>query len=221
MLGLGGFLLLVLLVVWWGLQPIRGTIHFGICKTLAEQHLTYPGTMRVVSYDLLSAYDRAERTMRIYYSYTDAFGESKQDILRCTFEADAQRNMLLTIKSARINRVEIPAEDIARFNATIPAILTYEPDLILLSAGTGVERSENGLKRKNKNGIYPDAGGLSQAFIGRASCRDRTVLRPAGSRAAGRSGLASASQGRRPAANQQTGQGTIDRLARRACGGSH
>ncbi|MCB1556233.1 MAG: hypothetical protein KDJ15_02865 [Alphaproteobacteria bacterium] len=133
MLGLGGFLLLVLLVVWWGLQPIRGTIHFGICKTLAEQHLTYPGTMRVVSYDLLSAYDRAERTMRIYYSYTDAFGESKQDILRCTFEADAQRNMLLTIKSARINRVEIPAEDIARFNATIPAILTYEPDLILPS----------------------------------------------------------------------------------------
>ena len=42
--GLGGFLFLLILFVWWGMQPLQGTRHYGICKTFVETQIPYPST---------------------------------------------------------------------------------------------------------------------------------------------------------------------------------
>jgi hypothetical protein len=48
-IGIIGGLLLVLLIVYWGTQPLTGSINFGICKIFVEQNVRYPHEIRYIS----------------------------------------------------------------------------------------------------------------------------------------------------------------------------
>lgn len=111
--------ILVGVFVWYGTQPIKGTIHVGICRSFIELKLEYPDTLR------LSAIDSFESTLRIFYTFTDAFGGQRSSIIECTFNPDT------TLKEIVIDRQKIPAEKVQAFNATIPYIVAANPDLVV------------------------------------------------------------------------------------------
>lgn len=121
----GGIFALIGLVIWWGMQPITGTMYYGVCKVFAEQQLAYPHTMGV------SSSDQYANKVRIFYTSFDPFGEYKIDRVECTFAENPQGGISYFLKSARVNKVSIDKEVIRRFNGSVPAILANPPDLIL------------------------------------------------------------------------------------------
>ena len=114
-----GVAVLLGVFIWYGMQPIKGTIHVGICRTFIEMTLEYPRTMK------LTALDYFEATLRIYYTYADPFGQARSDVAECTFNPDT------TLKAVRIHRADVPQDKVQAFNATIPFIVSANPDLIV------------------------------------------------------------------------------------------
>lgn len=118
-----GFVAFVALLMWWGMQPIRGTIQYGVCKTFIELRLRYPQTFR------LSTLTNFDQSLRLYFTYIDAYGEKKMDFVECTFRPDPETGFVLD--SVAYNRTYIPEDEIAMFNKTIPGILAFPPDLTI------------------------------------------------------------------------------------------
>lgn len=118
--------LLVALIIWWGLQPFRGGPEVGICRTYAEMKLEYPSTFQITTYEPF------ERSARLYYSFRGSFGEMRSNMIDCKFLPRGTMNVPYPVlESISINRILEPKDAVATFNRTIPAILMYEPDLIV------------------------------------------------------------------------------------------
>lgn len=129
-----GVLAFIALVVWWGFQRPKGTIHHSICTIFAEQQLPYPYTMQVRSTDGYG------NKVRIFYTSIDPFGEYKMDRIECTFDKNAQGGKAYSLKEVRVNKIEFDAETLRRFNASIPAILADPPVFYLPpKPSTGIE----------------------------------------------------------------------------------
>lgn len=118
-----GVLAFITLIVWWGMKPMRGPIQYGVCKTYAELKLRYPQTFKV------SSFVNFDQALRIYFTYTDAYGETKMDLIECAFRPDPETGFAL--ESITYNRRLVPQEEVDLFNKTIPAIVAYPPDLII------------------------------------------------------------------------------------------
>lgn len=124
-----GGIALIAIVLWWGFQPYVGTIHFGICRTYASLKLRYPETMK-----LTETYMQGN-TQTIHFSYVDGFGYKKSEMVQCVFDEMDQTG--LTIKEIYVKtgqtrkRQRVPDEDVALFNASIPAIVAAGPDLVI------------------------------------------------------------------------------------------
>lgn len=118
-----GILAFFTLILWWGLQPPRGTIEYGACKTFVELRLRYPNTFR------LSSLVNFDQSLRLYFTYVDPYGETKMDVIECTFRSDPETGFALD--AIAYNRRLVPQDEVERFNQTIPAILAYPPDLII------------------------------------------------------------------------------------------
>lgn len=121
-LGVVGFISLIL---WWGFQPFRGTIEYGVCKVFAELKVSYPSTFQTL---FIQNFDQS---VRIYYSHLDGYGQSRSEFIECSFRPDP--NTGFAIESVKINRTAISQDEIENFNRTIPAILANPPDLVLPS----------------------------------------------------------------------------------------
>ncbi|MCB9988208.1 MAG: hypothetical protein H6868_02610 [Rhodospirillales bacterium] len=120
----GGAGALLILVIWWGMQPLRGSVHYGICKTFVETQLAYPSTLSV------SSYDQFGPAVRIYLNYFDPFGEYKQTLVRCVFQKDENTGQItLLLDKVKIGRIDVDQEKLWAFNETVPTILQYEMDL--------------------------------------------------------------------------------------------
>jgi len=120
---LGGICFFIL-IVWWGLQPQRGGMEFGICRTFAELQEAYPTTMQMKS---VENFDQA---LRLYYTVIDPFGNQQSKMVECVLVPDAQLGYYM--ESASFNRK--PFEDQAyldRFSLSIPSIIAAEPDLVI------------------------------------------------------------------------------------------
>ncbi|MFN3826297.1 MAG: hypothetical protein ACK4NR_01580 [Micavibrio sp.] len=114
-------LLPIIVVVWYGFQPLKGTIDYGICRTLAELKVPHLSTMRILSYENYGP------TWKIFYTYTGSYGEQHSNYIDCVFTADAQGKKIL--REVKINREPLDAEELARFNKSIPGIIASKPDL--------------------------------------------------------------------------------------------
>jgi hypothetical protein len=116
-IGVGLFLALFL---WYGFQPIKGTIHVGICRTFLELNLKYPPTFRFVQYDLFQS------AHRLYYTFYGPFGENRSNMGECTFKQDPVTGVPL-LESVNINRKPVEQATVDAFNKTIPIVLQFEP----------------------------------------------------------------------------------------------
>lgn len=124
MLGiLGGIILTVILMYFVSTHRDKGTIMFGVCRTFVEMQLVYPPKLAVTE---VEQYPMA---VRIYYNYTDPYGNLKSEFVECGFEMVPGKGAQAT--SILLNRKEIDHEVIAYFNETIPSIVAGDPDLYL------------------------------------------------------------------------------------------
>lgn len=122
----GAITLGVLFLVWfinWLFKPYQGTMAYGICRVFTELTLQYPPTMQVSSVETFKS------SVRLWYTYTDSFGEYRMEPVQCYYRAD--ETMGMAIDKVTIRRREVDQEIIENFNKTIPAILQNPPDLAL------------------------------------------------------------------------------------------
>jgi hypothetical protein len=111
-----------LLIVYWGTQPLTGSINFGICKIFVEQNVRYPHEIRYIS--LIEQPGQA----RIEYVVLNEFGSYESKTITCRFRPDERTGIALS--DVVINRETIPREKIEMFNHGIPAILANPPSLV-------------------------------------------------------------------------------------------
>ena len=119
----GGVFVLIALIIATGLQPLRATMDYGICRTLAELKAANTSTMKIISYE---NYGNA---WKLFYTFTGPYGEQRSNFIDCVFTNDSAGKRIL--REAKINRktIEQPALDI--FNLSIPAIIAGNPDLVI------------------------------------------------------------------------------------------
>lgn len=122
-MAVGGGLFLIIILVWFGMQPLQGNADYGICRTYAELKANNPDTMRIISYE---NYGRA---WKIFYTFTGQYGEQRSNIIDCTFANDA--NGQIIVRDIKINRISIGPEAVATFNKSIPAVLAGKPNLVI------------------------------------------------------------------------------------------
>lgn len=118
-----GALVVLVLIVMAVIHKDKGTIMFGVCKTFVELSITYPETLSV------SEVEQYARAVRIFYSYTDAFGTHKSEFVECAFHNVPGKGAQLT--TILLNRKDIDKETIDEFNQSISAIVEADPDLVL------------------------------------------------------------------------------------------
>jgi hypothetical protein len=111
------------LLIFVGLQPLTGTIKYGICRVFVEQRLTYPTEMKVVSVE------ERPQDVRMQYAIINEYGEYIVETVTCAFRPDPQNTWALT--EVTLNRQKISGADLIPFNATIPFILANPPSLVL------------------------------------------------------------------------------------------
>lgn len=123
-LKIGGAVLAVLSVlIYLGLQPLKGKMEYGLCRTYVELTLKYPPTLQISE---VAEFDKA---MRVYYTYIDPFGQYRKDMAECMFKTNEYGQ--LYIADLKINRIPEPQDRIAKFNATIPIVVAQKPDLVI------------------------------------------------------------------------------------------
>ncbi len=122
-IAIGGAVAVVIFVIYVGIQPLAGTINFGICRVFAERTLVYPSTMRVVSVQ------ERPQDVRMDVVSLNQFGESMVTQVTCNFHTDVSN--LHKLAGVTVNRRKVPDRDVAIFNTTIPYILANPPSLVL------------------------------------------------------------------------------------------
>ncbi len=104
------------LFILWGMQPLHGTVHIGICRTLIETQIKYPTSLKI------TAIEWFKNNLRIYFTHIDSFGQNRSEFFECEFKPD------MTLADARINRKTLGADIVANFNKTIPQVIASKPD---------------------------------------------------------------------------------------------
>lgn len=118
-----GVLLVAIALSVFSCQPKKGPMAYGICSTFLEMTTPYPNTLEY------SSLEGSRTAIRIYYTHIDPFGEYKQEMLECTFGPDEAGGMKLT--QVTRNRRPVDANDVAKFNATLPIIMASDPYLVV------------------------------------------------------------------------------------------
>lgn len=82
-------LLLSIVFIVESCAPRKGSIIYGICSSFLEQQVTFPQSL---NYTSVEQYPKA---VRIYFTYTDAFGQYQFEFAECTFRQDPQQGVQL------------------------------------------------------------------------------------------------------------------------------
>lgn len=120
--GGAGAALLVAILLYFGLQPGKTGMSYGLCKTFLELTVRYPQYLRVARTDSYGGF------RRIWYTQVDAFGEYRMEEIRCYY-GGRNENGHPQFKKITIRRQDVPPEIVESFNKSVPAILAYPPDL--------------------------------------------------------------------------------------------
>lgn len=116
-----GFVFAVAILITFSCQPKKGSMMYGICRAFLEQIVDYPPTVQILYIE------QFPRAVRLYFNQTDAFGQFTQDMVECVGDPKGE----LKFSEVLINRKQVDAEKVERFNKTIPAVVASEPDLTL------------------------------------------------------------------------------------------
>lgn len=119
----GAVIFVIAVLIWFGAQPLRGNMDYGVCRVYAEMHSANPDTMKILSYE---NYGNA---WKIFYSYIGEYGEQKSNFVDCMFFYDPAGKRVL--REVKINRVAATKEELERFNMSIPGIIAAGPDLVI------------------------------------------------------------------------------------------
>jgi len=111
------------LLIFIGLQPLTGTIKYGICRVFVEKKLTFPSHMNIVSVE------ERPQDVRMQYSIINEYGEYIVETITCVFQPHPET--VWTLSEVTLNRQKLPPESLTAFNATIPFIIANPPSLVL------------------------------------------------------------------------------------------
>lgn len=141
----GVVLVLLVVMIVQSCTPRKGSIIYGLCGTFLEQQITFPQTL---NYTSVEQYPVA---VRIYYTYTDTFGQYQFNRIECTFRQDSEKGVQLErVFFDAVNAItetervkgkgrlyEVKREYIDLFNKSQSAvsILSQNPDLTLPQNG--------------------------------------------------------------------------------------
>ena len=121
-----GVALFFALIVYWGMQPRKGSIRYGVCLEFARTMLVYPFTLRPVS-----LYESGP-LVSLDYSYRDPFGNDKSERLDCVFGNGANGELVMNKATIiREKREKMDKEIVEKFSRTIPAVIAGKPNLVL------------------------------------------------------------------------------------------
>jgi hypothetical protein len=121
---IGAVGVLFVLLVYWLMQPLKGSFQYGVCKSFAQTLVYYLPTFTVVSTEDF------DQSLRILYSHIDQFGQNKMDLLECDF-APSNNEIGMVIESATLNREPVEQKKIDDFNQIISVLLVHKPDLAI------------------------------------------------------------------------------------------
>lgn len=138
----GGVFALLILLIWFGVQPLRGNMDYGICRTFAELQSSNPDTMKIISYENYGA------AWKIFYSFIGQYGEQRSNFIDCVFTNDANGQRI--IREVKINRVPLDKVIVDRFNMSIPGVIAAGPNLVIPPK----------LEESNLRGLRSEAGFL-------------------------------------------------------------
>ena len=116
-----GGIALVGLILFVGLQPIKGTIQYGICRVFIEQSVRYPSEMLIVNVVEHPAYVQVE------YTTINEFGDYAAHVATCYFQQDQKGQIAL--RDVVMDRQKVDPKKMSIFNLTIPTIISNPPDL--------------------------------------------------------------------------------------------
>lgn len=119
-IGIGAVLLIAFFV--HACQPAKAGIGFGICSTFLELNTIYPHTLRY------NSLESSRTAVRIYFTHVDPFGVYRQEMIECTFVADATLGMKLS--EVKRNRRPVDPAVVSAFNVTLPTIVGSDPYLV-------------------------------------------------------------------------------------------
>lgn len=131
-LGVGA---VIIFLLWFGMQPLRAGINYGICRSYVEKIIPYPKTFKITQYYEITRENSILRrrtsgsTIRIFYTHIDPYGGTRSDMIECRGEVDPVNGY--NMAEIKINRKGIDEEALAKFNETIPGILAGKPNLII------------------------------------------------------------------------------------------
>lgn len=120
--GAGGLIILILLIMA-ACAPRTGTDQYGVCKTFIRLYVKYPTTLSI---DFVEQYDKA---VRIGYTQIDSSGQFRYNMIECGFRADPQMGLIMD--TALLNRKEMDKTVVEKFAATLPVVLSADPDRVL------------------------------------------------------------------------------------------
>ena len=112
-----------LLILWFGLQPLRAGIGYGICRTYVETRIRYPHTYKITKYDEFGA------STRLFYTHTDPYGTTRSERIECIGLPDPANGYIM--KDIKVNLESIGEEEVNKFNLLIPGIIAAKPDTIV------------------------------------------------------------------------------------------
>lgn len=130
LVGVIGFLFVMVALITYSCQPPKGSIMYGICSAFLEQIVDYPTSIQKLYVE------QFPRAVRIYFNQTDAFGQFTQDMIECAADPNA-----LKFTKVLYNRKPVDAQKIEKFNRTIPVIVASGPDLTLPEAPVNMLKS--------------------------------------------------------------------------------
>ena len=118
---IGGGVAFLIFLIWLGFQPTKGPIQYGICRTFLELELKFPQTIKMTYVEVF------DKSLRMYYTYNDAFGSVKSEMLECDFRPFS----LMNIESVKKNRKPVAQEKVDYFNRMVPIVAGAKHNLII------------------------------------------------------------------------------------------
>jgi hypothetical protein len=112
----------VFYMFYWLVKPFESSMQYGICKVFVELNVPYPDTV------YFSEVVEFQDSIRVWFSYSDSFGEFRLEPIQCYFGPSEKYGMELT--RITIGRREIDPNAVASFNSALPAILANPPTLV-------------------------------------------------------------------------------------------
>ena len=117
------FAFVLILLIMFSCGPREGTMMYGICRSFLELQVAYPES---IQHRMVEQYPKA---VRIYYTQRDPYGGYTQQMIECAYKQDPQRGWILGV--VEINRKKFDSAIIQKFNQTLSAVVSAEPDLVL------------------------------------------------------------------------------------------